>query len=210
MDVRMRARPGVLLVLALVGAPLMAPSVAFADGKAAVPATSGASKIRRDANNVTGISEFMEICVQANAKYVSKDITGAIELYQKAIKLQPRNPLGHYFLGEAFLNQGSLQEAATSFLEADQVVDNGPGWVKAKVLFVLADMREREKKWDDAKVAWQRYVEFASKHSELGVFPSSGTSRIQAIDEMLKQDKAYDIVRQRIKEEKTSGAGQNN
>jgi tetratricopeptide (TPR) repeat protein len=195
------------VVAALFGAHLvLSGAPARADGRA--DAKPAASKIRHDANNVTGISEFMEVCVQANARYVSHDTAGAIDLYRKAIKLQPRNPLGHYLLGEALLGTGNLQEAEASWLEADQVVDNGPPWIKAKVLFVLADMREREKKWEDAKVAWQRYIDYCGKHADVGL-PASGSSRMQAIDEMLKQDKAYDIVRQRIKEEKEGGAGQN-
>ncbi len=167
------------------------------------------AKGRREASKATAASEFKETCVQANARYVSHDTAGAIELYRKAISLQPRNPLGHYLLGEALLGSGNPAEAEASWLQADQVAENGPASVKAKILFVLADLRDRAKKWDEAKLAWQKYVDFCSKHSEIGAFPASGTARIQAIDEMLKQDKAYEIVRQRIKEEKEHGPGLN-
>ena len=44
------------------------------------------------------------------------------------------------------------------------------------------------------------------KHVDAGTFPSSGAARIEAIDAMLKQDKAYDVVRERIAAEKDGGA----
>jgi tetratricopeptide (TPR) repeat protein len=203
----MRSSLRFVLALALgVPALVLASPVRADDAPSAKPAPPRASATRHDA--AAGTPEFMAACADGNAKYVAKDIPGAILAYQKAIKLAPRNPLGHYLLGEAQLGAGNLEAAGTAWLEADQVGDSVPA-VKAKILFVLADLREREKKWDDAKAAWQRYAEFAAKHPDVGVFPASAGGRIQAIDEMLKQDKAYDIVRQRIKEEKSGGAGQN-
>jgi tetratricopeptide (TPR) repeat protein len=219
----MRLRPLVAPLALGLALATLAP-VAIAAGadktdKDTKPAASAAGG-RRDPNNVTGISDFMEACAQGNDKFVAKDIPGAIELYQKAIKLQPRNALGHYLLGEAQFVQGNMQEAEKAWLTADQVADSGPPLLKAKVLFVLAKLKESQKpednttpgsqkKWDDAKAAWQRYADFAGKHTDLALFPGSATSRMQMIDDMVKQDKAYDIVRQRIKEEKTSGAGTN-
>ena len=195
-----------LAALVLVGGPMLTLALPAAADK---PSKAPVSRVRHDANNVTGISEFMETCVQANARFISHDIPGSIELYKKAIQLQPRNPLGHYLLGQAQLSAGTLDEAVASFLQADQVVDSGPPDVKAKVLFVLADMREREKKWDEAKAAWQRYAEFCSKHTELGLAPASAASGLQVIDDMQKQDKAYECVRQRFQAERQGGAGQN-
>ena len=146
----------------------------------------------------------MEMVAQANAKATSRDFPGATELYRKAIQLQPANPLGHYLLGEVQLVQGNLTEAEASMNQADNVGDKNPN-VKAKVLFVLADLKERQKKWDDAKAAWTRYNEYAANH-DAGAMPASAAARIQAIDDMLKQDKAYEIVRQRILAEKDGGA----
>lgn len=158
-----------------------------------------------DPDNKTHISRFMESVAQGNAKATSRDFAGAIELYRKAIQLQPANPLGHYLLGEAQLAMGNLTEAEASMNQADNVGDKAPN-VKVKVLFVLADLKERQKKWDDAKAAWTRYTEYATNHPEAGAIAASAAARIQAIDDMLKQDKAYDVVRQRIAAEKDGGS----
>ncbi len=172
--------------------------------KPAAAVDSGASDDMYDPENKTHISHFMETVAQANAKATSRDFAGATELYRKAIQLQPANPLGHYLLGEVQLVQNNLPEAEASMNQADNVGDKNPA-VKTKVLFVLADIKERQKKWDDAKAAWTRYNEYAGNH-DAGAMPASAAARIQSIDDMLKQDKTYEIVRQRILAEKDGGA----
>ena len=171
---------------------------AFADGK-----TKSADD-KYDPDNRTHISKFMETAVEGNKKLVSRDFPGAIQLYRQAIQLQPTNPLGHYLLGEAQSASGNLAEAEASWTQADNLGDKVPD-VKVRILFCLADLKERQKKWDDAKAAWQRYKEYIASHAGAGGAPASADARISAIDEMLKQDKAYDIVRQRIAAEKDGG-----
>jgi tetratricopeptide (TPR) repeat protein len=154
-----------------------------------------------DPANHTHISKFMETCVQGNAKFASRDFPGAIDSYRKAIQLQPTNPLGHYLLGEAQSASGNLTEAEASWTNADNLGDKDPP-TKTKLLFVLADLKERQKKWDDAKAGWQRYAQYVAAHPDAGGSAATSDARIKAIDDMLKQDKAYDIVRQRIAAEK--------
>lgn len=147
----------------------------------------------------------MEAVVAANAKATSRDFPGATDLYRKAIQLAPSNPLGHYLLAEVQLLQGNVSEAEASLNQADSVGDKAPN-IKLKVLFVLADIKEQQKKWDDAKAAWKRYTEYAGNHDAGTVaFPASAAARIQAVDDMLKQDHAYDVVRERIAVEKDGG-----
>jgi tetratricopeptide (TPR) repeat protein len=157
-----------------------------------------------DPANRIHISKFMETCVQGNAKFVSRDFPGAIDSYRKAIQLQPTNPLGHYLLGEAQSASGNLTEAEASWTNADNLGDKDPP-TKTKLLFVLADLKERQKKWDDAKAGWQRYAQYVAAHPDAGGSAATSDARIKAIDDMLKQDKAYDVVRQRIAAEKTDG-----
>src|SRR5262245_30124121 len=71
---------------------------ARADGPAPAPVKAGAP--RYDADNVTAISQHMETLVKANARVTAKDFPGAIELYKRAIQLNPRSPLGPYLLAE--------------------------------------------------------------------------------------------------------------
>jgi tetratricopeptide (TPR) repeat protein len=174
------------------------------DAAAAAPPPAPQGEKRTDPDNKTGISKFMETCVQGNGKYLARDFPAAIDLYRQAIQLQPKNPLGPYLLGEAQLAAGNVGEAEASFTQASNVADDRNRGLRAKILFCLADVKERQKKWDEAKTNWKSYVDYAQK-VDGGAFPASGTARIQAIDDMLKQDKAYEIVRQRIAAEKDSG-----
>jgi hypothetical protein len=176
------------------------------DAKPAPPSATDAGGPRHDPDNKTGLSEWMERCVQGNAKYLAHDVPGAIDLYRQAIQLAPKRPLPHYLLGEAQLGAGNLPEAEVALADAEQTSDDRDANVRGKILFVLADLKEREKKWDDAKTAWKAYGDYAAKHLDAGMAPATPPARIQAIDDMLKQDKAYDVVRQRIADEsKDSG-----
>jgi tetratricopeptide (TPR) repeat protein len=188
----------------------LVPMVAWADGgtkggDAPAASASATSGKKHDPNNIKAISEFMETCVAGNAKYASRDFQGATDLYRKAIQLDPNHALGHYLLGEAFLAQGNIPEADAAWQRAANLSNEKNPALRARVLFVVADLKERQKKWDDARSAWQVYLDWASKYADAGAFPGSATSRQQAIDTMTKQDKAYDVVRQRIADTKDGG-----
>jgi tetratricopeptide (TPR) repeat protein len=190
-------RPRTLIALALVGGSVaLAFPIAAAGGKASA----------NDAAQSKPQGEFDDAINQGCVKYVAKDIPGAIELFRKATQIQPRNPLGYYLLGEAQLGAGSLPDAEAAWLQADQVSDSGPTAVKAKILFVLADLRERQGRWDDAKVAWKRYADFAGT-PDSGAFPESAATRIKDIETMQKQYKDYAIVRKRIRDEDGGALG---
>ncbi len=158
----------------------------------------------------TGASpKYREACVDGNTKYAARDFPGAVESYRKAIEMDPKNPLGHYFLGEAQLAAGNPAEAEAAWTRAALVATDKDASVTARVLFVLADLKERQKKWPEAKIAWQAYLDHAGKFPSAGAFPSSGQSRLQVIDTMMKQDQAYEVVRKRIEETKGGGVFSN-
>ncbi|CAN5715389.1 hypothetical protein BH09MYX1_BH09MYX1_17570 [soil metagenome] len=194
-----------LFVLGLYG------TASAGDKPAAKPSSSSSSSSAPAASgfdpaNRAHISQFMEVVVGGNGKFVTRDFPGAIEAYKKAIALAPNNPLGHYLLAEAQIASGNLTEAEAELTQADNVADKTPQ-VKAKVLFCIADLKERQKKWDDAKTAWQKYADWSQAHGDSGAMPQTAAARISAIDEAIKQDKAYDIVRQRIATEKDASTG---
>lgn len=151
-----------------------------------------------------GGARYKEACKDGNTKYAARDFQAAIAAYQKAIELDPNNGLGHYYLGEAQLAAGNLVEAEAAWTRASLATDKDPA-LRARVLFVLADLKERQKKWDEARSAWQVYIDWATKYPNAGAFPGSGQSRQQAIDTMKKQDSAYAVVRTRIGETKGGG-----
>lgn len=185
----MRARAVILVVTGLV----FAPAVVALAGDAKKPAVKVAAAPRT--------SKFMETVGRGNAKFVSRDFPGAVQIYRDAIQLEPRNPLGHYLLGEAQSALGNLGEAEASWTQADNIGDSDPS-TKTKVLFCLADLKERQKKWDDAKTAWTKYKDYVTAHADAGGAPASADARIQAIETAEKQDQAYEIVRKRIADEK--------
>jgi tetratricopeptide (TPR) repeat protein len=201
----MRLR-GLLAALAALSAPalvLLPFAAARGDEPSAVPKRAGpdAGVTHHDPDNRTALAEWMERCLKGNAKYLAHDVPGAIDLYRQAIQLAPKRPLPHYLLGEAQLGAGNLAEAAAALTDAEQTSDDRDPDVRGKILFVLADLHEREKKWEDAKTAWKTYGDYAAKHVDAGMTPATPVARIQAIDDMLKQDKTYETVRQRIADE---------
>lgn len=202
----MRTRPFVVFASGLaIAAAAMPIAIASGDDKPAAAAKDAKDAGKYDPQNRTHISQYMETLVAGNAKFSARDFPGAITVYRSAIQLAPNNPLGHYLLGEAQSASGNLAEAEASWTQADNFADKDPE-VKVKVLFCLADLRERQKKWEDAKVAWDKYKQFAVAHPEAHGAPQSADARVTAIDAALKQDKAYEVVRQRIAAEKDGGA----
>ncbi len=162
----------------------------------------------RSAPTVTGPSkggpsrEYLDACAQGAAKYGARDFPGAIASFQRAIELSSSQALGHYLLGEAQLASGSVTEAEAAWSRASTLSGEQDATLHARVLFVVADLKERQKRWDDAKAAWQLYLDWAAKFPKANAFPSTAQSRQQVIDTMQKQEKAYEVVRQRIAETK--------
>jgi len=199
---------GVALIADDASGQRSAPAATAATG-ASVPKPKAAPDAgdRYDPENITALSQFMETVGKGNALYAAKDYPGAIDTFKKAVQLNPRHPLGPYLLGEAYLATANLGEAEAAFKAAEELIDPKQPLVRSHVLFALADCYEREHKWEAARTAWQAYSEHAAKLGpDGGAHPQSGAARIKAIDEALKQDKAYEIVRQRIAAEKP-GAG---
>jgi tetratricopeptide (TPR) repeat protein len=206
-----------LVAIALLGAPalllLPAASAWGGDAPAAAPSSSDraarnadappadAGPTRRDPDNRTGLAEWMSKCLEGNSRYLSKDIPGAIDSYRQAIQLAPKKPLPHYLLAEAELGAGNLPEAEAAINDAEKASDDRDANVRGKILFFMADLKERQKNWDGAKEAWKVYGDYAAKHVDAGASLPTPPARIQAIDDMLRQDKAYDVVRQRIADE---------
>lgn len=202
--------PGLLVAMAMSPADAFAGDVRPVALQATPPkkgaAGDGGAEKKYDPLNQTALSQFMETCLQGNARYTSRDLPGAIELYRRAITLAPKQALAHYLLGEALLASGSPAEAEAAWKTAEENTDERNPNLRGRVLFVLADLKERQKKWDDAKASWQVYGDFASKHADAGTSSQTAISRTQAIDDMLRQDKLYEIVRQRIAAERDAGA----
>jgi tetratricopeptide (TPR) repeat protein len=207
---RTAPRRSLAILIALAAPAIGAVPIALAAGDSKADskgaASASASGKRNDPKNQTAISKFMETCVAGNAQYAARDFQGAIATYREAIKLDPKNPLGHYLLGEAQLAANNLPEAEASWNQAALVSDAADPRLRARVLFVVADVKERQKKWDEAKTAWANYNEWCGRFADAGVgFPASGASRVQALDTMTKLNAESDKVKQRIRETADGG-----
>ena len=155
-----------------------------------------------DPDNITAISQYMETIAKGNERFAAKDQTGAVDAYKKAIQLSPKNPLAHYLLAEAYLAAANMGEAEAAIQQAYDA-DSKNALVRAHVLFLRADIAERQKKWEQAKTAWQAYTEHAAKLGpDAGGHPQTGAERVKVIQKIMDLEKAYAGVRERIAAEK--------
>jgi tetratricopeptide (TPR) repeat protein len=187
----MKHAVGALLLVPTLLFCLVSPRPAHAEGKKKPDETAAA--------------KYKEACKDGSAKYAAHDFPAAIAAFQHAIEVDPNDALAHYFLGEAQLAAGSLIEAEAAWNRASLAAGEKDPVLRARILFVVADLKERQKKWDEAKAAWQVYLDWAAKFARAGAFPGSAQSRQQVIDAMQKQDVAYAVVRQRIADTKAGG-----
>jgi tetratricopeptide (TPR) repeat protein len=201
-----RSLAGALTLSMAVGSLVIGVALVSTEAAGQRPAKAQPEADRTDPNNVTAISQFMETVSKGNEKYNAKDYPAAVDVYKKAIQLNPRHPLGSYLLGEAYLALGNLAEAEAAFKVAEELTDPKFAVVRSHVLFAVADVYERQKKWELARTAWQAYAEHATKlgadDAGTRAHPQSGAARLKAVDDALKLDKQYEIVRRRIADER--------
>lgn len=145
------------------------------------PAAADKDGVRRDPNGVTGISPFMEKIVKAEKLIVARDFAGAIAAFRDAITEDAKNPYGHFMLGEAQVIKGDLAEAEASWKTALANVGTDDA-LRAKIMFGMADLRERQGKWDEAKTAWAEYGRFVSDHPKSKGYPATAGDRQAKID----------------------------
>lgn len=157
----------------------------------------GPDGVRRDPNGIKGISPYMEVIVKGDRAYVARDFDGAIAAFREAIQSAPQNALGHYRLGEAELAKGDQKEAEAAFVNALRFVGKDAG-LRGKVLFALADLRERQKNSDEAIGRWKEYTKNSDESREALTYPATASERI-ARNEAWKQNLADSTaVKERI------------
>jgi hypothetical protein len=178
---------------AAIAQPKAAPTPPAKDAKD----TKAPAGPRRDPEGIRGISPYMELIKKGEDSYVARDFAGAVAAFQDAIKLDVQKMLGYYRIGEAQLALNNLTEAEAQWQNA--LTKQGPDDLKAKVLFVLADLKERQAKWQEAKDAWTAYSNFLSSNPKALGYPATAVERQKVIDRRVKDEKDYGEVRERIK-----------
>ncbi|WP_233561899.1 tetratricopeptide repeat protein [Sorangium cellulosum] len=179
---------------AVVAAAAPAAAQQTAADSAAPPAAAATSP--KDPEGRSGISPYTEQILKGQGSFVARDIPGAIAAFQEAIKLDPTKMLGFYRLGEAMLESGNQAEAEAAWTTA--LGKKGTDALHAKVLFCLADLRERQKSWQGARDAWGAYGAFLTSNPKAGGYPATVTERQKQIDRRVKDEKDYAAVKERI------------
>jgi tetratricopeptide (TPR) repeat protein len=164
---------------------------------AAPAATAGAPK--NDPKGVKGISPFWENVKKGDDAYAARDFDGAKAAYQEAIRSEPQNALGHYRMGEANLAKGDMKEAETVWQTALRFVGENAA-LKAKILFVLADVKERERSFEEATNGWNAYAAHLKASPAAKGFPATATDRLKRIADWQQLETDYAAVRDRIKQ----------
>jgi tetratricopeptide (TPR) repeat protein len=175
---------------------------AKSSGKSTAPEI-GADGVRRDPKGIKGISPYTELINKGDRAFVARDFDGAIAAYREAIKLDPEKALGHYRVGEAQLIKGDQKEAEASFVNGLRFVGRD-GTLKGKLVFALADLRERQKNNDEAIGRWKEYSTNAETEKEAITYPATATERV-ARNEAWKKNAAEsaevkDRIAKRLKE----------
>ena len=162
--------------------------------------------MKTDPKGRTGISPYTQIILKGNVAYSTRDFQGAIGAYREAVQSIPKEPLGYYMLGEAQLAAGSVAEADAAW-NAGLTNAGDKDDVHAKLLFVLADLRERQGRWDDARKAWDEYAQFCTAHPKAKGYAATATERKKMIDQHDDVAKKSEAVKQRIEQRlKENGA----
>lgn len=204
MSPRSRARSKVFALLGLlVPAAIVGPLASAGEPKA--PRQGDQRERQYDPDNVTALSQYMETVVKGMALFESKDSTGAIDTLKKAVQLNPRHPLANLLLANVYVSIGNVSEADGVIQQAYEG-DAKNALLRSHVLFVRADVFERQKKAEQAKAAWQEYTEHAAKLSDAGALPQAGAERVKALQRVIELEKAYAAVRERIAAEKAAAS----
>jgi tetratricopeptide (TPR) repeat protein len=192
-----RADETTLGVSGTVGATGTTKAAAPAPAPAAEPASTAA--MRRDPRGVKGISPFWEAIKRGDDAVAAHDLDGAKAAYQDAIRADSHNGLGQYRVGETELLLGKLKEAEASWQEALRFAGDNAS-LKAKVLFVLADVKERQRALEEESNGWNAYETHAKAAPSAKTFPDTAADRKKRIQEWKQALVDYGAVKDRIKQ----------
>jgi tetratricopeptide (TPR) repeat protein len=144
-----------------------------------------------------GPNPYSESIQKGDGSYIARDFDGAIAGYRLEIEKNPNGALGHYRMGEAQLAKGAFEEAEQSYQAALRFVAKDER-LKSKILFVLADLKERQKAYDDGVARWKEYEQHARSAADARGFPATAADRIKRAEDWKKITSDAAAVRIRI------------
>jgi tetratricopeptide (TPR) repeat protein len=166
---------------------------------ASLSATSAAGAQMRT-EDPEGKREYFAALSKGEGAFVAKDIPGAIAAFQDAVKVDPSRMLAFYRLGEAQRAAGKPEDADATWQTA--LTKKGTPLLKAKVLFIIAEGRERMHKLQAAKDGWKAYVAFIATSAEAKGYQNVAEQHIKVIDRRMKDEVDYAAVKERIEKRK--------
>lgn len=161
--------------------------------KSDAPAAAGK---KTDPEGKKGVSPYTDAITKGDAALVARDLPGAIDAYQAAVKLDAAKALAFYRLAEAFRESGKLDDAEQALTTA--AGKRGDERLLAKVQFQVADLRERQKRFDGVKEQWDKYATLAGE-PKAQAYPATAKARLEALATRDKLEKDYAAVKERVK-----------
>jgi len=152
-----------------------------------------------DPAGVKGISPFMIKILQGNAAYAARDFAGAIAAYREAIQQNPEHPLGHYMLGQAHLAANQPDDAEAAFQRGLRFA-GGNKELQAKLLYVIADLQQRQGRLNEAKSGYAGYVGFCKANPQTPCHPEVAEARINVIDRREEVAQKSALVKKRAED----------
>jgi len=193
--VRMRRLPRVRLILVTV--TLCASALAQSPEAGSSAASSTAPKSPPHAAPRPGASPYSPTLQKGDSAYIARDFDGAIAAYRQEIEKNPNGALGHYRMGEAELAKGNFAEAEESWQAALRFAEKDQH-LKSKILFLLADLKERQKAYDEAVERWKAYQQHAEATPAAKGYPGTAADRIKRAEEWKKLSADAADVKARI------------
>jgi tetratricopeptide (TPR) repeat protein len=178
-------------------APAAAPSAPAATAPAPAATTPAPAPAAPATPAKVGPNPYSESIQKGDASFVARDFDGAVAAYRSEIEKNPNGALGHYRMGEAQLAKGAVAEAEQSWQAALRFVAKDER-LKSKILFVLADLKERQKAYDDGVARWKEYDQHARSVPDARGFPTTASDRIKRADDWKKITADSAEVRLRI------------
>ncbi len=156
-------------------------------------------------------AEEMTWLQQGHASYIIRDYGKALDLYRKAGEKMPKSPVVHYFIGCALKAKGENEKAIESFRTSYLMATGKEEGMKGVALVQVALLSEAMGDLEEAKNAWQDYLEFYSGKGTGPDLTALASKRIEAIYKVIKLKKQYEpvkklIVEQKDKEKAASGS----
>src|SRR5882672_11186747 len=162
--------------------------------KAAPAAPAATGGVKRDPKGIKGISPFWESIKNGDDSLAARHTEGAKTAYQEAIRLEPQNPMGHYRMGEAELTKGNVKEAEALWQTALRFSGENAA-MRAKVLFVLADVKERQRALEEATNGWNAYETHAKSAPTAKTYPATAVDRKKRVADWKKLEADYGPVK---------------